>query len=212
MESHQDSPQDASTSSLDWAEETRAQTDGRAPSVYQRSLEATRDKPEDAAAWIARAEAAQSTEEKIFCLSQVNRLDPTHPKGREQMHETLWGELRRDSFLSYLEETDHIYYVRNKDFTSLAIAKDRSGTETYPPEKLSEVDLARRRLGWAIAGLALSGLGTLVFAPLAIRSSANVLRESGDRRDRVRAWIMIALALTLMPVALLLAWVLAIHF
>jgi hypothetical protein len=200
---------------LDWVEETKSNDDtppgGSAPSVYERSLAATQDQPDDVSAWIARAETAMTAEEKIFCLSQVSRLDPSHPQGKEQMQHTLWGELQRDSFLGYLEETDRIYYVRSSDFTSLAIAKDRAAVEAFPPEKDTAVDHARRRLGWAIAGLALSGLGTLIFVPLAVRSAYQVLGETSARSDRIRAWIVIALSLLLAPIALALAWVFVLH-
>jgi hypothetical protein len=180
--------------------------------VHDRQLEATRDNPDDVNAWLARAETALSTDERIFCLSQVSRLDPDHPIGKELMHRTLWSELQRDSFLSYLEETEDIYYVRNKYFTSLAISKDRLDFEEYPPDKLSDIHRARGRLGWAIAGLALSGVGTLLYAPLAIASAVRTLTKSRDPRDRRGAWMVIALCLILLPIAVFLVYLLVIHF
>lgn len=215
MDSSKTNP-DAAYDSLEWVEETAGSAGpppaGPAPAVHDRNLRATQEQPENVEAWIDRAQTAETIEEKIFCLSQVNRLAPAHPRGKARMHETLWRELRRDSFLSYLEETGQIYFVRNQHFTSLAIAKDRSETEPYPPKRETELHAARRKLGWAVAGLALSGLGTLVFIPLALRSSVRFLRAGpGERKDRVQAWIVIGLSLLLAPVALALAWVFAIH-
>lgn len=187
------------------------QTPDAAPSPYRQILEATRADPEDVGAWVRRARAAGSAEERIFCLSQVNRLDPDNQDGREGMYRALWNELARDSFLAYIEETDHIYYVRSRDYLALAVPKDRERPPEYPPKSTPLLAPAHRNLIRAFLGLLLSGLGTFIFAPLAIRDAGAVLQQAAGRPDRIRAWIVIWISLFLLGLASLLAWLLIIR-
>ena len=61
-------------------------------------------------------------------------------------------------------------------------------------------------------GSALSGVGTLLYAPLAIASAVRTLTKSRDPRDRRGAWMVIALCLILLPIAVFLVYLLVIHF
>ena len=74
----------------------------------------------------------------------------------------------------------------------------------YPPEELSTIERAQRRLGRATLGMAMAGLGTLLLAPLAIRTAVIALRQPLDQPDRIRAWIVIFLSVVLFSISLFL--------
>lgn len=179
---------------------------------YKISLEATRLAPENAEAWAMRFQTAVSSEERLFCLSQISRIDPNYPGVKYHIYHTLWDELEREPYLAYMEETDDLYYVRSKDYISLAVPKDRAAQEKYPPERPKTLSPAYRWLALALVGLVLSGLGTLVFAPLAVVSAGRALSAPLKRPDRIRAWIVLLISLLLLVPALFLGWLLLVHF
>jgi hypothetical protein len=52
--------------------------------------------------------------------------------------------------------------------------------------------------------MAMAGLGTLLLAPLAIRTAEIALRQPLDQPDRIRAWIVIFLSVVLFSISLFL--------
>ena len=179
--------------------------------AHRLSLEATRLDPKNVEAWLVRSRAAASREENLFCLSQVSRINPDYPPSRLDLYRALWSQLQHDAFLAYIDETDQVYYVRSNEYLSLAVPKDRSIPEVYPPERPAPLARANRWLAWAIIGLALAGLGTLVFAPLAFLSAVTALTGPLERPDRIRAGIVLFLAAVLAACAILLGWLFLIH-
>lgn len=180
--------------------------------AYRLSLEATRRSQGDQEAWVIRARAAASSEERLLCLSQAVQLDPDHPVAKQELYVTLMSQLNQDPFLAYLDETGQVYFVRNTGYQTLAVPKDRGTPETYPSERPEALAKAYRRLGWAVLGLAPAGLGALVFAPLAFFQAVSALGQPIQKPDRVRAWLAAWLSILLFAVSLALALLLLIHF
>lgn len=72
---------------------------------------------------------------------------------------------------------------------------------------------AWRSLGWAVLGLSLAGIGTLVLAPLALFRAVDVLLNRPlDRADWARAVIVMALSVLLWGAGVALGLLLLLHF
>lgn len=185
---------------------------GDRENAYLMSLEATRREPENIETWLLRYHSAPSREEKLLCLSQVVRLTPDHPLAKQNMYTTLWAKLKTDPFLAYIEETDQLYFVRGTDYQSLAVPKDRSIPQIYPPVRPKPLARAYKILGFAFLGLALAGLGTLLLAPVAVWLAFGAMTGPLKLPDRRRAWIVIFLSGLLLVVGLLLGFLFLTHF
>lgn len=185
---------------------------GQRQMAYQLALEATRVDPNSADAWLFRSRLAPSKEESLFCMSQVNRINPSHPWGKKDSYTLVWDLLAQDPFLAYQDETDELYMVRSSAYMSLAVPKDRAVSEPFPPPRPGRLAPAYHWLALAALGLLLSGIGALVFAPLAVFSAMSTLPTSPSSADRMRAGIVILVGLLLLAVGALLAWLLYIHF
>lgn len=196
---------------LQITEARQALYSGDRDGAYRRSIEITTRDPNQIEAWILRAKTAPSNEDRLFSLSQVNRLAPNNPEAKRDLYWTLWSELDRDPFLAYLDETDDVYYVRNNSYLSLVVPKDRRTPETYPPVGDDTLRRAYRWLGLAVLGLSVAGLGTLLFAPLALLSAFRAVTKPVTRADAVRAGLIMVLSLGLLAVAVFLGYLLWIH-
>ncbi len=185
---------------------------GNREAAYRLSLEVTKQNQDDEEAWMIRARTAASSEERLLCLSRAIRIDPRDPSVKQVLYDALKTALEMDPFLAYMNENGELYFVRNEEYESLAVPKDRSIPEIYPPQRPEALSKAYRRLGWAVLGLALAGLGTLVFAPLALRMAVTTLHQPVDKPDRVRARLVIWLSILLFAVSLSLGWLVVIHF
>ena len=190
----------------------RALNNGNRDSAYRLSLAATRQDQGAAEAWLIRARTSASNEERLFCLSQASRLDPEHPKAKQALYSTLWLELEQNPFLAYMDETDHVYYVRSQEYLALTVPKDRGIPESYPPQRHPALTRAYRWLAWSFAGLALAGIGTLIFAPLAFSQAASALRQPIQKPDRVRARLILAFSILLSAIAVFFVWLFLAHF
>ena len=185
---------------------------GDRENAYLMSLEATRLEPENIETWLVRFQSAPSREEKLLCLSQVVRLTPDHPVAKRNMYTMLWARLKTDPFLAYIEETDQLYFVRGADYQSLAIPKDRSVPQVYPPKHPKPLARAYRMLGLAVLGLALAGLGTLLLAPVAIWLAFAAVTGPIKLPDRRRAWIVILLSGLMFILGLFFSFLFLTHF
>jgi hypothetical protein len=180
--------------------------------AYRLSLELTRSFPNNADAWLLRSKTAVSTEESLYALSQVNRINPNHPAAKLYTYQALENMLERDPFLAYMDESDDLYYVRSKNYLSLVVPKDRNIPEKYPPQNPQPLASAYRYLLLAVFGMILSGLGTLLFAPLAVLAAlqcppprAEAGRFGTFKGNRWVSFLLIA------P-AILLVLIFALHF
>ncbi len=180
--------------------------------AYRKSLEATQQEQGNKDAWLIRAQTAASREEKLLCLSQAVRIDPNHPNAKHALYTNLKSELEQDPFLAYVDETGELYFVRDEQYLSLAVPKDRNIPESYPPERPEALTKAYRWLGWSVLGLALAGLGTLILAPLAFSQAASTSVQRLDKPDRVRARLAFWLSFLLSAISLSLVALLVVHF
>lgn len=184
---------------------------GDRENAYLMSLEATQLEPDNIQAWMMRFKTALSSEEKLLCLGHFVRLDPDHPLAKRSTYNALLAQLHKDPFLAYIEETEKAYHVYSKDNLFLAIPKDRSLPETYPPRRSKPLLQAYRSLALAVLGLTVAGFGTLLFAPNAIRLAFSALFRPVERGDRRRAWMVIILSLLLVAIALFFGWLFLAH-
>ncbi len=185
---------------------------GNRDGAYRISLEATQQDQGNKEAWLIRAQTAASREERLLCLSQAIRIDPSHPKAKQALYTNLKSDLEQDPFLAYVDETGQLYFVRDEEYLSLVVPKDRNIPESYPPERPEALRKAYRWLGWSVLGLALAGLGTLIFAPLAFRLAASTSGQPLEKPDRVRARLAFWLSFLLSAISLSLAGLLVVHF
>src|SRR5262245_36014193 len=116
-------------------EAERANQEGNRRQAYELSLQATEVAPGYAVAWALRTEFAPSLEEKIACMNRLNELRPDQ-HGRHNSNFYFLKELfDRDPFLAYMDETQELYHVLNKDLMVLRIPKMRKADQPYPPER-----------------------------------------------------------------------------
>jgi hypothetical protein len=167
---------------------------GERPRAYRLSLQATQVEPGNIHAWLMRARTAPSFEEGIFCLSQANELNPNHQEGQRNTFFALERLLQEDPFLAYLDETEHLYHVRNGTYLALSLPKKRSTGEAYPAQQPHPLQPANRWLALAWLGLLLAGIGTLICAPLAAMAALSAGQKRLSRADRVRCTILVATA------------------
>ena len=149
----------------------QAASAGRLREAYELALQATETAPGYAQAWALRASFAPSLEEKIACMNRLNELQPEQNDRRNSAYYFLKELFDRDPFLAYLNETQELYHVVNKDMMVLRIPKKRTPVEPFPPAGPSTLSPAYRWLWLAFFGLMLAGVPTLLFAPMAARAA-----------------------------------------
>lgn len=183
---------------------------GRARRLSQQATEAD---PQDVESWLVRAKNAAALSEVLTCLSRVHVLDPKNPLGRQLTYQALGRLLKQEPFLAYKDENDQLYLIRNGQDLSLTVPKDRAIPEPYPLSTPKPLTMAFYLLGWATLGLALAGLGALIFAPLAALWAMQVyLSGRLNPGDGVRISIIFLLAGALLILAFLLVFLFFIHF
>jgi hypothetical protein len=181
--------------------------------AYALSLQATQADPENAQAWLLRAGLATSWEEKTLCVNRMNELGVRQHDSHHLAFFALKETLERDPFLAYAEETQELYRVRNAERTLLSIPKERSITTVYPPEeKTDPLTLAHRLLLFAILGLMLAGLGTLIFAPLAAWSALAGARSAHNRSLHIDSLVVLFSAAGLFMIGIFFSVLLIMHW
>jgi hypothetical protein len=169
------------------AQAEQAAQDGNLLQAYQLSLQATEAAPHYAPAWALRAEFAPSLEEKVACQNRLHELQPNHDDYHHRSYYFLKELFERDPALAYLNETQDLYHVVNKDMMVLRIPKKRTVVQPYPPERPTPLTSAVRWLSLALFGLLLAGVPTLIFAPLAARSALKAAESSNSHADRAHS-------------------------
>jgi len=103
--------------------------------------------------------------------------------------------------LRYESEDEQVYFLSGRDGTRLQVPKNRKDAEFVREPSSAAFSPAYRLLVAAFLGLAPAGLGTLVFAPLAMLwTIVIVLRFPLIRADRIRfavVWLVAAVLLAL---------------
>src|SRR5436190_17894045 len=140
---------------------------GNSQRAYELSVKATQVEPNNPDAWYLRGSLAGGLEERVLCTNKLNELTPDHRDHHSLAFFALKDFLDRDPFLAYRGETPQLYHVANEDGMILSIPKRRTETIPYPDRPPGRLTVAYNWLTFAIVGLMLAGLGTLMFAPLA---------------------------------------------
>lgn len=161
----------------------------------------------------SKADQADPLPETSISPQQVHFLDPDHPFGQPMTDQMVWRLLAQDPYLEYKCENDQVYVISNGSDLSLIVPKDRSAPEPYPVRRPDDFAPAFRLLGWAFLGLSLAGLGTLLFAPLAVLQALQVyLKQPLSRADQTRLMVVLVIAAGLLGIAFNLNLLLLRHF
>ncbi len=179
--------------------------------AYQLAMEVTQLDPHNVDAWLLRAWTAYGLEESLNCLSRIIALNPQHLAAQTSLHHALERFLEGNAFLAYVGESGTMYYIRTNTGLVLTVPKKHAVTEPYPPREPSPLRPAYRRLGLALFGLAVAGLGTVLFAPLAIVSAIQAGQQARTKADQIRALIVIGTALFLCCLAIPLSALFLMH-
>jgi hypothetical protein len=146
-------------------------------------------------------------------LKQAYLFDVKNPSGEFLADKTIWTLLKQDPYLEYGVENEQVYVISNGTGYSLVIPKDRNSPQAYRPRSQRPLDKAFVLLGWAFLGWALAGLGTLIFAPLAIIQALRTYQGGPvSRADHIRVAIVIVLAGLSLIGALGLTYLFYLHF
>ena len=157
------------------------------------------------------ANAVGTLEDSVTTLNQALELNPENTVARQALYETMQQMLRKDAFLAYQGETDVIYKIRTFAEFQFIHPKDRAMAELFPPQNSPPTRAAINWLGWSVIGLIPAGLGTLVFAPLAVIATVKLLRQQAVLMDRRKAWVVISSAIVLWLIALVFFFILILH-
>ncbi len=179
--------------------------------AYHLALEITELDPHNVEAWLLRAQTARGLEESLNCLSRIVALNPQHSAAQVALYQSLHRFLEDNAFLAYVSESSATYYIGTNTGLVLTIPKQHAVIEPYPPREPSPLRQAYRRLSLALFGLAVAGLGTLLFAPLTIMSAIQAGKRARTKADLIRALIVIGTALLLIGLAIPLTVIFLMH-
>jgi len=154
---------------------------------------------------------AGSLEDSVTSINQALTVDPENTVARQALYEIMQQILRKDAFLAYQGETDVIYKIRTLGEFQFIHPKDRAMAELFPPQNSPPTRAAINWLGWSVVGLIPAGLGTLVFAPLAVIAAVKLLRQQTVLMDRRKAWVVISNASVLWLIALVFFFIFILH-
>jgi hypothetical protein len=196
------------------AESEKAFREGDSQRAYQLALQATEVAPENVDAWLLRATLARSLEERIMCVNHLNELAPGYPDRYHVAFFALKEVLDKKPFLAYLEETDELYRVLNADRVVLSIPKKRAPINPSPPEQPPATPLrpAYRWLTMSIVGLLLAGIGTVIFAPLAVLAAIRAHQSVRTRAEQVSATVVLIVSFGLFMIGVIFSLLLLLHW
>lgn len=185
---------------------------GQEDIAYRNSLNATTIAPQDPQAWYWRAQTAPSLEEKLICLSRVCSIDPGFPNAKNEMYSALRDLLEREPSLAYLKETEDLYQVKSGFDLLINVPKNRNFEQPYLERTPSPLQSSFRWLHLALFALPLGGIGAFLIAPILGLSALRYQSRSYQRRDRIRAIVLILLAILIWLVSIPLSLLFLIHF
>jgi hypothetical protein len=184
---------------------------GNSQHAYELSVKATQAEPNNPDAWYFRGSLAGGLEERVLCMNRLNELVPDHRDHHSLAFFALKEFLDRDPFLAYRGETSKLYHATNADGMILSIPKRRTETIPYPDSQPSPLTAAYHWLVFAVLGLMLAGLGTLIFAPLAAWAAFAAGQDTPSQSDRVGVAVVILAATLLFFIGLFFAYLFIIH-
>jgi len=150
-------------------------------------------------------------EVQLGVLSKVLSEHPDNSQARRGLYLTLYHYLRQHPFLRYLEENDALYRVITGEGRVIAVPKDRTVAESYPPKPVTPLQRAYRWLGYALFGLMLAGLGAVICAPVAASFAWRAARSATDLTQRNRAGMAFVYAFALLGIGLLFSFLFVLH-
>ena len=193
------------------AESDKAIKEGNSQQAYELSLQATQIDPENIEAWLLRATLAPSLEERIICANRLNELAP----GFQDRHNVAFFAFKelldQDPFLAYLEETEELYRTVHADYV-LNIPKKRAAKDSFPPEGSVPLTGAYRLLTLAFMGLLVAGIGTIIFAPLAVFAALHAQGSVRSPSERIKATVVLIVAFGLFLIGILFSVLFILHW
>jgi hypothetical protein len=127
------------------------------------------------------------------------------------IHGALRRHLEDDAFLVYLGESNNTYEVETANHLRVIVPKERACPRPYPPPQPGPLRPAGRWLLLALVGLPPSGLGALIFAPVALLAALRLPASALSHQDQKRRQILIAAAVILWLLGLLFGLLVWIH-
>jgi hypothetical protein len=182
--------------------------------AYDLSVRATEVEPQSIDAWLLRATLAPNLDERIACANRLSELAPGYQDRYNVAFFALKERLDKNPFLAYLEETDELYRVIDADRRVLSIPKKRAPAQPYPPEETKPSPL-KPAYGWlrlAIIGLLLAGMGTVVFAPLAVLTAVRAQRSVVSRSERISSAVVMITASALFVIGVVFSVLFILHW
>ncbi len=155
---------------------------------------------------------ARTRTEKLDCLSKIQQEYPNDPVVRKMIYQEVKEVIDRDPYLEYHAETTNTYRVIDRAQEVLIVPKERAAPEPFPPRRPEPIRMAYRYLLFSLLGLFLSGLGAMVFAPIAERYAFSALSKARTHGDQIRAAVVGILAPVLFVLGLALTLLLYVHF
>jgi hypothetical protein len=202
----------AAASSDNWITEAEsAIREGNSQHAYELSVKATQAEPNNPDAWYLRGSLAGGLEERVLCMNRLNELVPEHRDQHSLAFFALKDFLERDPFLAYRGETPQLYRVANADGMILNIPKRRTETIPFPDRPPSRLTAAYNWLIFAVLGLTLAGLGTLVFAPLAVWAALEVKQNNSSHAEHVGVAVVILVSTLLFFLGLFFVYLFIMH-
>jgi hypothetical protein len=188
-----------------------ASSRAEAEAAHQAWVQLTTTEPSNQDAWIGRASAARDLHDRIASLNRALELNPANGFARRALHDSMQQLLGRDVRLVYGGETSTLYQLRTAAEFEFTHPKDRVALEPYPAPSQTPVQAVYPWLKWAMIGLIPAGLGTLIFAPVAIVVAIMQLQRPLGASDRRRMWVTTLWGAVLWLAALALGFILALH-
>jgi tetratricopeptide (TPR) repeat protein len=195
-----------------WLEEARtALRNGERKQALDLAEQASELDPNNLEAWLWRAALAEDGRQRLSALSKAIALAPENTDARIGMYETLKHYLEQDPFLRYIEETDTLYQVLIGAGRMINVSKDRVAIPPYPPPEPLPLQPAYRWLTFAVLGLLIAGIGTVICAPIALSHAWQARKHPVERFDRRRATMAMIYAAVIWVVGLALAFIFVLH-
>lgn len=184
---------------------------GNSQRAYELSVTATQTEPNNPDAWYLRGSLAGGLEERVLCMNRLNELVPDHRDQHSLTFFALKDFLEREPFLAYRGETSKLYQATTAEGLTLSIPKRRAETISFPDRAPSRLTVAYNWLIFAVVGLLLAGLGTLIFAPLAAWAAVEAKQGNPSHADQVGAAVVLLVATLLFLIALFFVYLFVIH-
>jgi hypothetical protein len=145
----------------------KAARQGQYEQAYELSHDLTTLAPENIEGWLYCAVLARDQEQAFFYLNQAVTLAPEDVRAQRGMYEIMKYYMAHDPFLRYMEESGPTYHVLTGEGDAIIVPKDREAVTPYLSGEPTPLYPVFRWLKYALLGLPLAGLPTLICASVA---------------------------------------------